>query len=456
MFFWIRLSFVSLMLTVLCSACLTSTHHVERMHKVRVTTDPPGALVWQVNDSGRQKLGTAPIEIERSYVDRYERDWLWPFILTLDGLIIGAVGFASLAKPTSPYDGPDDAGAIPGYTSLAVGGVSLLAGLIWTIAEAASPTDVADRPQPYVLEASMAGYEETPATFSLGFKATRPNPPPLDVNIALIEKWWERYGIKNPSEKLSAAAVPQLRKALADEKAVVREEAALALAEIGPGAIDDIAELIVLMGDGDPGIRRAAILALEAIRLPDARVIESLKQAFEYDTSDSVREEARNALQKLSLLRISVAKPEAKAPAKEIPVAAAAAVEIVAVTDVFDASGKFKEDTLIQLTTYLGTALTRTGKYRLIPRDQLRASLAEQKKESYRECRDESCQIELGRSVSATKLLSTQLLQVGSKCAVTANLYDLKTETTQKGAMVQTGCSPDELLDAMQKIADQL
>ncbi|MBW2704057.1 MAG: hypothetical protein JRF33_24825 [Deltaproteobacteria bacterium] len=417
-----------------------------------MTTDPPGALVWQVDDRGRQKLGTAPIEIERSYVDRYERDWLWPFILTLDGLIIGGVGFAILENSSYSYSGPDDAETIPGYTTLALGGVSLLIGLIWSIAVAVDPTDVADGPEPYTLQASMAGFEDTSDSFSLGFAASTPNPPPLDFHINLLEKWRERYGIKPPSEKLSAAAVPPLRRALSDEKAIVREEAAQALAEIGPAAKVAIAELIVLMGDGDAEIRRAAILALEAIRLPEARVIESLKRTFEYDASDSVREVARHALQKLSLLRISVAEPEAKVPVKEIPVA----VEIVAVTDVFDASGKFKEDTLVQLTTYLGTALTRTGKYQLIPRDQLRASLAEQKKESYRECMDQSCQIQLGRSVSASKLLSTQLLQVGNKCAATANLYDLKTETTQKGAMVQTGCSPDELLDAMQKIADQL
>ncbi len=452
MFFWVRLSFVSLMFLVVCSACLTSSHETVRMHKVRVTTDPPGALVWQVDDRGRQKLGTAPIEIERSYVDRYERDWLWPFILTLDGLIIGGVGFAILENSSYSFSGTDDPLTVPGYTTLALSGVSLLAGLIWSIAVAVDPTDVADGPEPYTLQASMAGFEDTSDSFSLGFAASTPNPPPLEFHINLLEKWWERYGIKSPSEKLSAAAVPPLRRALSDEKAIVREEAAQALAEIGPAAKDAIAELIVLMGDGDAEIRRAAILALEAIRLPEARVIESLKRTFEYDASDSVREVARHALQKLSLLRISVAEPEAKVPVKEIPVA----VEIVAVTDVFDASGKFKEDTLVQLTIYLGTALTRTGKYQLIPRDQLRASLAEQKKESYRECMDESCQIQLGRSVSASKLLSTQLLQVGNKCAATANLYDLKTETTQKGAMVQTGCSPDELLDAMQKIADQL
>jgi hypothetical protein len=69
---------------------------------------------------------------------------------------------------------------------------------------------------------------------------------------------------------------------------------------------------------------------------------------------------------------------------------------------------------------------------------------------------DERCRIELGKALSAEKTLATTLIQVGSKCAVTSNLFDLKTETTEKGASVETGCSPDELLGAMKSIAGQL
>jgi hypothetical protein len=129
---------------------------------------------------------------------------------------------------------------------------------------------------------------------------------------------------------------------------------------------------------------------------------------------------------------------------------------IVAVFNVYDASGRFEKDILDQLTNYLGTALTTSGKFRIIPHDQLRARIAEEKKESYKECVEESCQIELGKVLAAQKSLATQLLKVGNKCALTANLFDLKTETTEKGAMVNTGCSPDELLGAMQQIAEQL
>jgi hypothetical protein len=129
---------------------------------------------------------------------------------------------------------------------------------------------------------------------------------------------------------------------------------------------------------------------------------------------------------------------------------------IVAIFDINDASKKLEQDALVQLTNYLGTVLTQSGAFKVIPRDQLRSRLLDEKKGSYKMCYDESCQIELGRAVSAQKSLSTTLIQIGNKCAVTANLFDLKTEMTEKGASVETGCNPEELLDAIKEIARQL
>ncbi len=145
-------------------------------------------------------------------------------------------------------------------------------------------------------------------------------------------------------------------------------------------------------------------------------------------------------------------------PAKtaEKPAAATRSRPIVAVFDIQDASGKFEQDIIVQLTTYLGTVLTQSGKYRVVPRDQLRSRLLEEKKGTYRKCFDETCQIELGRSLAAQKSLATTLIRIGTKCAVTANLFDLKSETTDKGASVETGCSPENLLGAMKQIATQL
>jgi len=145
-----------------------------------------------------------------------------------------------------------------------------------------------------------------------------------------------------------------------------------------------------------------------------------------------------------------------RAPASKVAPAGKASPSIVAVFDIQDASKKIDGDALVQLTNYLGTLLTQSGAYRVVPRDQLRQNLLDEKKGSYQECFDERCRIELGKAVSAQKTLATSLIQVGSKCAVTSNLFDLKSETTEKGASVETGCSPDELLSAMKTIAGQL
>lgn len=135
---------------------------------------------------------------------------------------------------------------------------------------------------------------------------------------------------------------------------------------------------------------------------------------------------------------------------------AKASPKIVAVFDLYDSSKKLDKDVPDQLTNYLGTLLTKSGVFKVIPRDQIRSRLQDEKEDTFKKCYDESCQIELGKALSAEKSLATTLIQVGNKCAVTANLFDLKTETSEDGASVETGCSPDELLDAIKEISRQL
>jgi hypothetical protein len=129
---------------------------------------------------------------------------------------------------------------------------------------------------------------------------------------------------------------------------------------------------------------------------------------------------------------------------------------IVAVFDVQDASEKFNTKTLDQLTDYLSAKLTEVAGYKVIPRDQIRVRLKGEQSESYKQCYDQSCQIELGRSLAAQKTLSTKLLQVGRKCAISSVLYDLKTETAEKAASVDTDCSDDALMGGMAETASKL
>jgi hypothetical protein len=130
--------------------------------------------------------------------------------------------------------------------------------------------------------------------------------------------------------------------------------------------------------------------------------------------------------------------------------------EILAVFDIQDVSARFDGQTLGQLTAYLAASMTNSGPFDVVPHEQLRERLTDEKKSSYRPCFDTACQIELGRALAAQKTLATQLIQVSEKCAVVSSLYDLKSETAKAAATVETGCGAGELLGALKQVADQI
>jgi hypothetical protein len=129
---------------------------------------------------------------------------------------------------------------------------------------------------------------------------------------------------------------------------------------------------------------------------------------------------------------------------------------IVAIFSIQDHSNAFETKVLDQLTEYLSANLTQLAGYRVIPPSQLRERLTQQKKESYKNCFDQKCQIELGRAISAQKSLATKILKVGDKCAITSMLYDLRSETGEMAASAETPCGANDLMEGMKKIAQQL
>ena len=46
-------------------------------------------------------------------------------------------------------------------------------------------------------------------------------------------------------------------------------------------------------------------------------------------------------------------------------------------------------------------------------------------------------------------------VQIGSNCAISSTLYDLKSETTEKAASVRTECSENALMDGMDQISSR-
>ena len=225
------------------------------------------------------------------------------------------------------------------------------------------------------------------------------------------------------------------------------------------------ADLIAIMDSKGEAGSSFSIDAKLILFSPEQKEIDTIKAAsskgFSFSSPGAVVQEISADVRHQLASGLRESKPlrdyaKSRAPKAAVVVADKKSPSIVAVFDIHDASKKLEKDALLQLTNYLGTLLTQSGIYKVIPQDQLRQNLLDEKKGSFKECFDERCQIELGKALSAEKTLATTLIQVGSKCAVTANLFDLKTETTEKGASVETGCSPDDLLSAMKSIAGQL
>jgi Skp family chaperone for outer membrane proteins len=129
---------------------------------------------------------------------------------------------------------------------------------------------------------------------------------------------------------------------------------------------------------------------------------------------------------------------------------------VVAVFEIEAAGATVKPAVRANLTRYLATKLAESGVYDVVPPDKVKEALTARKKESYKQCFDQSCQIEIGRELAASKSLATQLMKVGSKCVVTSNLYDLRKSTTERAASGKGACDEDEIMTTIEEVVRKL
>jgi hypothetical protein len=129
---------------------------------------------------------------------------------------------------------------------------------------------------------------------------------------------------------------------------------------------------------------------------------------------------------------------------------------VVAVFEIENRGSPLTFDELIALTDYLGTKLGERGRFQIIPRQEIKKRLVQAKKESFKECYDQSCQIEVGRELASQFTVSTSISKVGRTCIITSALYDLRKAATTNTASAKGPCTADDLLAAMDKIAAKL
>lgn len=129
---------------------------------------------------------------------------------------------------------------------------------------------------------------------------------------------------------------------------------------------------------------------------------------------------------------------------------------ILVVFDV-EASGLELAPTMLNgLADYLVTRLTESGRYQVVPRAQVRVRLAEAKNDTYKECYDESCQIELGRELAAQKSLAAKVVRLGSLCTVNLTVFDLRRAASESAASASGTCSEDGVVASVNAALSKL
>ena len=138
------------------------------------------------------------------------------------------------------------------------------------------------------------------------------------------------------------------------------------------------------------------------------------------------------------------------------PVAAQQTKPVLAIFSIENKGSALSPEEVDNLSDYLSTKLGERGLFQIVPRSEIRKRLVGQKQESYKECYDEACQVELGRELAAEQSLSTSISRVGSKCLLQANLYDLKRAASIKGASAKRNCDVDAMITGVEELAAKL
>lgn len=148
------------------------------------------------------------------------------------------------------------------------------------------------------------------------------------------------------------------------------------------------------------------------------------------------------------LLTLSFAHPRESGAEEKKP--------IVAVFELEARGLKLTPTLLGSLTSYLASRLTESGEYEVVPQDRLKLAIAGKKKDSYKHCYAQSCQIEIGQELAANRALATQVMKVGTQCIVTCNLYDLRRATSGRAATARGSCSEDGISASLDAVVAKL
>lgn len=129
----------------------------------------------------------------------------------------------------------------------------------------------------------------------------------------------------------------------------------------------------------------------------------------------------------------------------------------LAVMEIEDQSGKLSKKLLETAAEALRTELVASNKFIVISKDrQRKAMIKGQKQESWKECYDQSCRIQLGQALTADNIMTGIVTYFGKRYTLTVEMIDLAKEATVKGAKAEFDGTEEGLADAIKSIAAQV
>jgi hypothetical protein len=124
---------------------------------------------------------------------------------------------------------------------------------------------------------------------------------------------------------------------------------------------------------------------------------------------------------------------------------------VVAVFNLVNDGAPLKPNELERLTDVLTSEMVATGRYKVVPKSQLREALQAKKKESYDACYADACQIEIGQEVAARLSLHSKISRFGPTCSLTLTLYDLKQVAAISAGVAEGGCKLEDVRGLVKK-----
>ncbi|HSA32975.1 MAG TPA: DUF1566 domain-containing protein [bacterium] len=129
----------------------------------------------------------------------------------------------------------------------------------------------------------------------------------------------------------------------------------------------------------------------------------------------------------------------------------------LAVLEIEDRTGALSKELMVTASDYLRARLVAVNSFLLVPKDHvMRAVIKEQKKESWRDCYDPACRVDLGHALAADTVLASMVMRLGDDHVVTAELVDIAKEVTVKGVSVTFDGSEEGFKKVLDRVADRL